>query len=94
MARGWESKSIEAQQEDAEGARRRPKPPLISAETQALATRRRHFELALQRTREQLASAEHPRRRAQLQSAERFLQLELEKLPAIEAAPTAAKTAR
>jgi hypothetical protein len=81
MARGWESKSIEAQQEEAAADRRRSKQAPPSAADQTLAAKRRHFELALQRTREQLASAEHPRRRAQLQSAERFLQLELDKLP-------------
>jgi hypothetical protein len=83
MARGWESKSIEAQQEDAAAERRRPKSPPASAQALEIATKRRHLELSLKQTREQLAGTAHPRRREQLKSAERFLQLELEKLPPV-----------
>lgn len=80
MARGWESKSIEAQQENAAAERRRPKQAVPSAQAQELAAKRRHLELSLKRTQEQLATTENARRKEQLHSAERFLQLELQKL--------------
>ena len=83
MARGWESKSIEAQQEDAALRRRRPKPAPISFQALEIAAKRRHLELSLKRTREELAGTEHPRRKEQLESAERFLQREIEKLPQV-----------
>jgi hypothetical protein len=35
MARGWESKSVEAQMETADGARKGPKPPLTDDEKKA-----------------------------------------------------------
>lgn len=81
MARGWESKSIEAQQEDAADQRRRSKAAPITAQAWEIAAKRRHLELSLKRTREELAGTEHPRRREQLESAERFLRREIEKLP-------------
>ena len=81
MARGWESKSIEAQQEDAAAKRRRPKPAPVLAQALELAAKRRHLELSLRRTREQLAATDNARRREQLRSAERFLEVEIKKLP-------------
>lgn len=81
MARGWESKSVEAQQEDVAEERRRLKTIPISTQAWEIAAKRRHLELSLKRTREELAGTEHLRRRTQLESAERFLQRELEKLP-------------
>lgn len=83
MARGWESKSVEAQQDEAAIQRRRPKPAPVTPQTWEIAAKRRHLELSLKRTREELAGTEHPRRKEQLQSAERFLQRELEKLPQV-----------
>ena len=80
MARGWESKSIEAQQEEAAAERRRPRQAPLSAQAVELAAQRRHLELSLKRIQEQLAATENARRKEQLHSAERFLQVELQKL--------------
>jgi len=60
MARGWESKSVEAQQAEAADNKHRVEKPL-SLEQQAL---RRHIEglqLARKRIEQQIASATNPR---------------------------------
>ncbi len=68
MARGWESKSVEAQQEEAKQATQRTSPAL----TPAQAARKRQLEvlkLSRQRVREQLASSPDARRRRMLENA-------------------------
>jgi hypothetical protein len=55
MARGWESKSIEAQQEEA--ARTPPKRPALSADDRQRADRRRTLELARARAADDLSRA-------------------------------------
>lgn len=55
MARGWESKSIEAQQEEA--ARTRPKVRALSADERQRAERRRTLELARTRAADDLSRA-------------------------------------
>jgi len=55
MARGWESKSIESQQEDAAGAKARG-PELTAAERDTL-QKRRSLELALAQTQAELVTA-------------------------------------
>ena len=55
MARGWESKSIESQQEDAAGAKPRG-PELTPAERERL-QQRRSLELALAQTQAELTAA-------------------------------------
>jgi hypothetical protein len=66
MARGWESKSVEAQQEDAtragRGQSRRP-------EDLALRERRRALELARTRAQNDLARASAPAHRQMLEAA-------------------------
>ena len=64
MARGWESKSIESQQADAEGAKSLP-PELTPAEREALEARR-GLELARARTEAELAAASQPAHRTML----------------------------
>ena len=64
MARGWESKSIESQQEEA-ARERAPKPPL-TPEQQADAARRRTLELARTRTADDLSRATSPQHQAML----------------------------
>jgi hypothetical protein len=67
MARGWESKSIEAQQEEAArgGVRRAPLTP----DQQARLERRRTLELARTRARDDLARATAPAHRRMLEQA-------------------------
>jgi len=66
MARGWESKSVEAQQEDAssKSSKRRPK---LSPETAARLREYEGVRLARQRVLQQLERSQNPRHRQQLQ---------------------------
>jgi hypothetical protein len=67
MARGWESKSVEAQQQDASQQKaRRPAP---TAEELIRRDRRRTLELARGRARHDLARASNPAHRQMLESA-------------------------
>ena len=66
MARGWESKSVEAQQED---ARRAARGPARSPEVLALRERRRALELARTQAQNELARASAPAHRQMLESA-------------------------
>ncbi len=58
MARGWESKSIESQQEDARAASV-PKP-VLTAEERARAERRTALQMALARAQAELQAACQP----------------------------------
>jgi hypothetical protein len=64
MARGWESKSIESQQDDAQS--RKAIKPALSAEDRDRAQRRQTLELALARTQAELQAACHPAHRDML----------------------------
>ena len=57
MARGWESKSIESQQDDA--LSKSQARPEMSAEERARIERRRTLEMALARTQAELQAACH-----------------------------------
>lgn len=78
MARGWESKSVEAQQADRE-AREKPAEP-VSAADAALAARRRTLELARTRALADLASASSPAHRRMLEAAIQSLDEQLRDL--------------
>jgi len=65
MARGWESKSVEAQQEDARRAAHGPSP----TRDPVLRERRRALELARTRAQNDLARASVPAHRQMLESA-------------------------
>ncbi len=76
MARGWESKSVEAQQADREGSVER-RPQVSEAQAAQLA-RRRTLELAKARATADLAAARRPAHRRMLEEAIRALDAELE----------------
>jgi hypothetical protein len=78
MARGWESKGIEAQQEEA--ARHRPTKPPVTAEQRARVERRKSLELARARTAHDLARASAPAHRAMLERALAALDAQLASL--------------
>jgi hypothetical protein len=82
MARGWESKSIEAQQEEA--ARSRSVRPALTQSQRAIEERRRTLELARRRTADDLARATAPSHRAMLEGALAALDAQLEQLVAPE----------
>jgi hypothetical protein len=65
MARGWESKSIESQQEEA--ARGRVRKPMLSPEQQAVEERRRTLLLARTRAEADLSRAVAPQHRRMLE---------------------------
>ena len=67
MARGWESKSVEAQQQDA--SQRSTRGPGLSAEALAIRARRRTLELARTRASHDLSRASVPAHRRMLESA-------------------------
>ena len=79
MARGWESKSVEAQQEEA-GASKGPSRPRL---TPAEASREKELEgLVLSRSRvlQQLANAHDPRHQEMLRQALADLETRIRKL--------------
>lgn len=80
MARGWESKSVESQQDDA--AQRSSQKPALSPEQQQRAARRREIELALARVRDQLTGARSSAHRQMLEGARSALEQEIEALDA------------
>jgi hypothetical protein len=75
MARGWESKSIEAQQEEA--ARPDARGPALSAEARERLARRQVLELALARARDDLSRAAAPAHRTLLARTIAALEAEL-----------------
>ena len=79
MARGWESKSIEAQQEEA--SRSAPARPAPSAAELALEQRRRALELTRARALADLGRASAPAHRQMLEQAIASLEEQLKELP-------------
>ena len=77
MARGWESKSVEAQQEDRE--RQVDIGPPLSREERARRVERRTLELSLARAEADLAAATVPAHRAMLERAITTLREQLDR---------------
>ena len=78
MARGWESKSIESQQDDA--ARRKDVRPALRPEEQERLVRRRTLELSRARLAADLDRASAPPHRSMLERALAELDAQLESL--------------
>jgi hypothetical protein len=79
MARGWESKSVEAQQADRE-TREQPGTALTPDEAAAVA-RQHTLELARTRALDDLASARSPAHRQMLEAAVQALDEQLRQVP-------------
>lgn len=77
MARGWESKSVEQQQEEAATAKTRGAP--LSAEEAAAKNRHKGLLLSRQRVRQQLERISNPRHRQMLEAALADLDAQLKK---------------
>ena len=75
MARGWESKAVESQQDAAQ--ERRTVRPALTADERARAERRRTLELALARTQAELQAACHAAHRDMLRLKLEALEAEL-----------------
>ena len=78
MARGWESKSIESQQEEA--ARDKVQKPALTTEQRVDAVRRRTLELARSRMSDDLSRAKSPHHRAMLERSLAAIDEELARL--------------
>ena len=81
MSRGWESKSVESQIEEAASRRSAARQTPLTAEQIRLRSERQSLELSRTRVLKDLESTTHARRREQLQSALRYLE---QKLAALE----------
>lgn len=68
MARGWESKSVEQQQEEAKEARSK-KGKRLSPEEIAAENRRKGLQMSRQRIVQQLEAASNPQHRKMLEAA-------------------------
>ena len=78
MARGFESKSVESQQEEA--ARVKTLRPALTAEEQARQFRRAGLELALARTQSEMSAACRPAHREMLKLRLEAIQAEIRDL--------------
>jgi hypothetical protein len=77
MARGWESKSVESQQDtDRHTDRSKPLPP----EQRELLRKRESLEMSRRRVLQDIATARSEVRRASLEQALAFLEEEIRKL--------------
>jgi hypothetical protein len=68
MARGFESKSVEAQQEEAAREKKSPQPPMSPAD-RIIEQRRRTLELTRTRARQDLSRATVPAHKRMLEQA-------------------------
>jgi hypothetical protein len=78
MARGWESKSVESQIEDA--GSRSSQGELLTAEQRAVWHKLQDLELSRRRVLQDLEAARSPLRRTALEQALAFLDQEIRKL--------------
>jgi hypothetical protein len=79
MARGWESKAIEAQQEDA-AARTTSEKPRLTREQSALLREKENLRLSLQNIAQQLVLSHDGRHRAMLEHAKADLEKRIKQL--------------
>ena len=80
MARGWESKSVEDQQADAEARRQNPPGPPLSDTERERQARRMTLGLSRARVLQDLQTACHSNHRAMLEASLAFIDRELEAL--------------
>jgi hypothetical protein len=73
MSRGWESKSVESQMEEAVSRRESVRLPAPGAEQIQLETEKRSLQLSRTRVLHDLESATHERHRQQLKAALDYL---------------------
>ena len=79
MARGWESKSVEAQQDEAASAST-PGKPRLSKEAAARVREKENIRLSFQNVMQQLDRTQDARRRAILEQALAELKLKMQAL--------------
>ena len=76
MSRGWESKSVESQMEEAAARRAAPRKAPLTPEQICLQRERESLELSRKRVLADLETVTHQRHREQLESALRYLDQE------------------
>jgi hypothetical protein len=81
MARGWESKSVEAQQDEA-AERSRPGNPRLTPEAAARLREKESLRLSLQNVIHQIEQSHNSRHRAMLEQARSDLEQRLQDLGA------------
>jgi hypothetical protein len=81
MARGWESKSVEAQQEDS-ATRSTPGKPRLTREEASRLRDKENLRLSLQNVIRELDLSRDDRRRAMLEQAKSDLERRIEQLSA------------
>jgi len=81
MARGWESKSVEAQQDEA-AARSTPEKPRLTKEAAARLREVESLRLSLQNVVHQLDRSQNARHRAMLEQARSHLERKIQELGA------------
>ncbi len=79
MARGWESKSIEAQQEDA-AARQSPDKPRLTREEADRVRQKESLRLSLTKVVKQLETSQNSRHRQLMEHAKADLERKIEAL--------------
>ncbi len=79
MARGWESKAVESQIESAQDRNSRADQPRLPPAQLALEREREGLELSRKRVLDDIATAQNPRYREQLQRTLDFLDAKLAK---------------
>ena len=80
MSRGWESKAVESQMEEAAARRAAPRQTPPTAEQLRLESARESLRLSRTRVLKDLEDSTHPRRREQLEAALRHLDQKLAEL--------------
>ena len=80
MARGWESKSVEAQQDEATAARAAPEKRRLTQEEAARLREKEMLRLSLRSVNQQIERSHDTRHRAMLESALAELKRKLEAL--------------
>jgi hypothetical protein len=83
MARGWESKAIEGQQEDA-AARTTSEKPRLTREQATRLREKEKLRLSLQNIAQQLDRSQDARHRAMLERAKTDLEKRIEQLSGVE----------
>jgi len=90
MARGWESKSVEAQIESAAGKQTAPSEPHLSPEQIQRLREKEGLELSRTRVQRELAASENPRYQEILRKALADLEVKLARLEPAKKAVAAA----
>jgi hypothetical protein len=79
MARGWESKSVEAQQDEA-ASKNTPEKPRLTREAAGRLREQENLRLSLRRVLQQLENSHNPHHRAMLEQARSDLERKMQEL--------------